>query len=284
MPRDNFTRVTIDIMAKRVAYLCSNPGCRIPTIGSNTDSFKATITGVAAHITAAAPGGPRFDPSLSDDERSSIENGIWLCSNCATLIDKDADRFPVSMLKKWKEEAEAESISKIMSNNLMTSPAKIPYLEADLIWTHGGRWNEGYSAKNPIEEEEDGRRIMVIRQDRPPIIFWRLNWNFKIAIYNNADVPAFNVKVTQLSEFGFTEMSKLSRVNNLPPYKNLDLEARYETVIEGTYLEADEQLKYKIKLNLVVLQIKFTYKYQKTSDHNTIVTVKNNELINKKSD
>ncbi|MBU5676819.1 hypothetical protein KQI88_10350 [Alkaliphilus sp. MSJ-5] len=45
-------------MAKRVAYICSNPGCGKLTSGPHSDSSKASIIGVAAHITAASKGGP----------------------------------------------------------------------------------------------------------------------------------------------------------------------------------------------------------------------------------
>jgi ribosomal protein L37AE/L43A len=46
--------------------------------------------GVAAHISGAAPGGPRYDASMSSEARKSINNGIWLCANCARLVDGDA--------------------------------------------------------------------------------------------------------------------------------------------------------------------------------------------------
>ena len=52
---------------------------------------------------------------MTSDERSSIENGIWLCANCATEIDKDPARFPVSLLRQWKTYAEAEA-EKLLSN------------------------------------------------------------------------------------------------------------------------------------------------------------------------
>ena len=97
MPRDKFSRPTIDIFAKRVGYLCSNPQCRKPTVGPHLNPMKAIIIGVASHITAAAPGGPRFDPGLGELDRSSIENSIWLCSNCSTLIDKTPESFPVEL-------------------------------------------------------------------------------------------------------------------------------------------------------------------------------------------
>jgi hypothetical protein len=52
---------------------------------------------------------------MSDEERRSPENGIWLCANCATEIDKDPTRFPVSLLRQWKEDAEYEAL-KLLEN------------------------------------------------------------------------------------------------------------------------------------------------------------------------
>ena len=53
--RDDFSQNTIEILAKRVTYICSNPDCRKMTVGPNLDKKKATNIGVAAHIKAAAP-------------------------------------------------------------------------------------------------------------------------------------------------------------------------------------------------------------------------------------
>ena len=94
--RDYFTNPAIDNLAKRVGYLCSNPNCRKLTIGANEQNDKSTSIGEAAHITAAAEGGPRYDPDLNPEQRRNINNGIWLCSNCADLIDKDKTKniFP----------------------------------------------------------------------------------------------------------------------------------------------------------------------------------------------
>lgn len=65
--------------------------------------------GVAAHITAASPGGPRFDPNATKQTRSSIHNGLWLCQSCATMIDRDRARFHSVLLRQWKLGAEAEA-------------------------------------------------------------------------------------------------------------------------------------------------------------------------------
>ncbi len=106
MARDNFTKGVIEKLRTRVAHRCSNPECRVPTIGPATKSDKATSIGIAAHITAASVGGPRYDISLTEKSRKSMENGIWLCSNCSIAIDKDVNRYPVELLKKWKIDAE----------------------------------------------------------------------------------------------------------------------------------------------------------------------------------
>ena len=104
--RDEFLGSVVDPLAKRVGVRCSNPSCRISTAGPREDPTKSINIGVAAHITAAAEGGPRYDASLSAKERSSVKNGIWLCQNCAKLIDNDATRYSIQLLKTWKAWAE----------------------------------------------------------------------------------------------------------------------------------------------------------------------------------
>ena len=61
---------------------------------------------MAAHITAAAPGGPRYNPALSSAERRNIDNGIWCCNNCGHLVDADDSAYEVDLLRSWKHEAE----------------------------------------------------------------------------------------------------------------------------------------------------------------------------------
>src|SRR5215467_12369976 len=111
--RSDFPKAVIDALARRVGNQCSNPRCPNATAGPHNDSRRAINIGVAAHITAAAPGGPRFDPNLNFDERRSVENGIWLCQNCAKLVDSDPLKFTVALLREWKESAEAAALAAI---------------------------------------------------------------------------------------------------------------------------------------------------------------------------
>jgi hypothetical protein len=105
--REEFPSQIKDVLAKRAGYRCSNPGCLQLTSGPQDDPGGFVNVGVAAHITAASPGGARFDPTLSPEVRRSVENGIWLCQNHAKLVDNDPAHYTVESLKEWKRIAEA---------------------------------------------------------------------------------------------------------------------------------------------------------------------------------
>lgn len=111
--RDDFSEATKRSLAKRVGFLCSNPNCKAPTSGPQISNSKSINVGVAAHITAAAQDGPRYDYTLSSDERAGITNGIWLCQNCAKLVDNDPIRYTIEFLCQWKSAAEQEALERI---------------------------------------------------------------------------------------------------------------------------------------------------------------------------
>lgn len=103
--RDDFVGKVKEKLRARVGNKCSNPDCRVYTTGPGTED-KINNIGVAAHICAASPGGPRYDLNMTVKERKSFDNGIWLCANCSIDIDRDVERYTVQLLKKWKKDAE----------------------------------------------------------------------------------------------------------------------------------------------------------------------------------
>ena len=79
--RDDFSKSVVDGLAKRAAFICSNPDFRTLTVGAaERDDETFGYIGKAAHICAAAVVGPRYDATMSSDERKSGSNGILLCS------------------------------------------------------------------------------------------------------------------------------------------------------------------------------------------------------------
>ncbi len=103
-----FSQTTKNDLAQRANFLCSNPDCRKPTLSpSNTVTQGAVLIGEAAHICAAGAGAARYNPQQSDEECRSITNGIWLCANCATLIDKNEGKdYSADLLREWKQQHE----------------------------------------------------------------------------------------------------------------------------------------------------------------------------------
>ncbi len=108
MARDDFSEAVKTTLGKRASYVCSNPDCRALAIApADSDASKVLYIGKAAHIAAASEGGPRFDTSMSPEQRSAIENAIFLCSSCSDMIDRNGGAdFPVALLRQWKEQHE----------------------------------------------------------------------------------------------------------------------------------------------------------------------------------
>jgi hypothetical protein len=121
--RNDFPEDVKRVIANRASLVCSNPDCGSTTGGPQDDPSKALNLGVAAHITAASPGGPRYMDMLTAEQRSSAWNGIWLCQNCAKLVDNDASMFPEDLLRAWKtirEHSALHSIGKTKTAPLET--------------------------------------------------------------------------------------------------------------------------------------------------------------------
>jgi hypothetical protein len=110
MPRKlgaEFTEKTKRQLRERVAYVCSNPFCRRLTVKKRAMGNDVVRLGQASHIHPAAPGGPRPNPDMPDDQLRAFENGIWLCDEHAGEVDKNPSEYPPDLLRQWKEDAEA---------------------------------------------------------------------------------------------------------------------------------------------------------------------------------
>ncbi|MFX2612072.1 hypothetical protein V6282_26210, partial [Enterobacter mori] len=101
--RDDFLKPVIRLLKESSGYKCSNPQCRVVTNGAGLN------TGVAAHIRAAAPLGPRYDATMTPEERRSYQNGIWLCQTCSKMIDNDVSFYTINLLSEWKRLSEEDA-------------------------------------------------------------------------------------------------------------------------------------------------------------------------------
>lgn len=108
MAAPDFSKETIETLAFRSGLICNNPSCLTITVGPSDGNGPLKLKiGEAAHISAKKKGQARYDDLMSNEARAKVENGIWLCASCHTLIDKNngAD-FPEAMLIGWKKSHE----------------------------------------------------------------------------------------------------------------------------------------------------------------------------------
>jgi len=109
----DFQKKTIDTVARRASYICSNPDCRVSTVGANSDPEKSTVIGEAAHIFGARASSKRYNLEMTDTARAEITNAIWLCCNCHKLIDTDSQEYSSDILFVWREQHERYTQSEL---------------------------------------------------------------------------------------------------------------------------------------------------------------------------
>lgn len=79
---------------------CAFPGCYNPIVDA-----QGNFVGEVCHIEAAMPGGERYNPNMSDEDRRSYDNLMLMCHTHHVVTD-DVDEYTVDVLKKIKREHE----------------------------------------------------------------------------------------------------------------------------------------------------------------------------------
>lgn len=104
--RWNFSSTTIKKVQQRAAFICSNPDCRLMTVGpSLKDDDQVQYAVKVAHILPASKGGPRDIADTTPSQRTSMINAIFLCGSCADIIDKNNGiDHSIKLLQNWKKE------------------------------------------------------------------------------------------------------------------------------------------------------------------------------------
>ncbi len=102
------------LVAYRSGDVCAMPSCGKRLTPESTSDGPVNI-GEAAHI-AGEHGGKgkgkrsaRFDPNMTDEERSHFDNLVYLCGTCHTIVDaipQGEKDFPVERLSTIKAEHE----------------------------------------------------------------------------------------------------------------------------------------------------------------------------------
>lgn len=97
---------------------CAHPECIKKLIAEDGISIISKI----CHIAAASKDGPRYDSSMTDDERRGFDNLILLCDEHHVIIDNKQNEgvYPTSLLRKWKIDHEKKVLELLSNKNLLS--------------------------------------------------------------------------------------------------------------------------------------------------------------------
>ena len=94
------TQPSLATIKKLFAY--SQNGCAFPQCDATIVEGSGTITGIISHIKARRPGGPRYDPHQTAEERHGFANLVLMCGRHAKIIDSDPRQYTVDLLQEIK--------------------------------------------------------------------------------------------------------------------------------------------------------------------------------------
>jgi len=95
--------------------LCAYPGCNKLLLDAN-----ANFVGQICHIEAASPGGERFNPNMTNEERRHFDNLMLMCYDHHIETNKVAE-YPVERLKSFKREHEAKFSTEALVQSILNS-------------------------------------------------------------------------------------------------------------------------------------------------------------------
>jgi len=104
-------KVTLRELFLKSGNQCAFPGCEAVMMDE-----KGRFVGQLCHIEAALPGGERFNPDQTNEERRQFDNLMLMCYK-HHIITNDVEKFSVEKLQKIKEKHETNHIEEDLSLN-----------------------------------------------------------------------------------------------------------------------------------------------------------------------
>ncbi|GAA2369559.1 hypothetical protein GCM10010170_070030 [Dactylosporangium salmoneum] len=152
----------------------------------NEQSGERVLNSHVAHIHARSEGGPRWDPSMREDDNRAPANLLLLCFPHAWEIDNLVDLYPADLLQEWKKQQiatadHAHATVAMSSADLEAALAPVD-LEACIkalaavVPFHAGLRTEVQAWQHAIRKAMGWRmarlKPMVAPEDRETVMTW----------------------------------------------------------------------------------------------------------------
>lgn len=121
-------------------------------------------------------------------------NGIWLCQNCAKLVDADDSRYTVEKLKEWKLDAEAAAAKALEQRRAPATESQGVFLEAERLMP---QLISEMRADVNADESRLVREFVILAGRR--VHFWSEKPR---STYFESDHPQLRLQIDWLEEMG----------------------------------------------------------------------------------
>lgn len=182
---------------KRYLLSASGNECAFPTCQNKIfDLETMSFIGEISHIKGNKKGSARYDPKQSEQDRQSFYNGIVMCGNHGTTIDKSLDlaNYTVKVLTQWKEDHETK-IAEQRDRSWISPPNSIS--SGALVFPHGRLVIKYWIDKKgnyQIYSEEKLKIVNALKEFQSVLS----DWNTTIsALKSNEDVTAGSIMQQQ---------------------------------------------------------------------------------------
>lgn len=103
--------MTVPFKDQKIIYIrsgnrCAILQCRRVLVLNKTDNDKESIIGEVAHIEGESLGSARYNPKMSNGQRNSCDNLIFLCPGCHKQVDDQPNTFTAGKLRDIKKNHE----------------------------------------------------------------------------------------------------------------------------------------------------------------------------------
>lgn len=152
--RDRVPPAQEKVVIARSGNKCAYPGCGLNlAIDPKVDGDRPKATGKVAHIAAASPGGPRYDPEMTPEERGSAQNLIYLCGAHHDAVDTQLQYHTQEFLLETKRTHE-EAVERAVRNAL----GEVTYEELMVVCT--------VIASTPMKPQRPGVELALPLQEK----------------------------------------------------------------------------------------------------------------------
>jgi hypothetical protein len=193
---------------------------------------------------------------MTPDERSDIQNGIWLCSTCSKLVDSDEAKYPPEVLRRWKAEHE-ETVSRELANSALLNKRFVEAVARLSIYEQSAGTRSGLDVKlssrrNIVSASDLVRtgfrtdRVHLILNDQQESL---AKQNYRLTEFLNSivdpslhDVPRqWRALIAGLpivgKDIGSESLNKMAELAaEVHPYLSRDLRTMYHTRLRSTII------------------------------------------------